>query len=76
MLRLTTDRPETIMAGSAMLVGPDEEMIVRAMGELIDSPRMYLRMKTARTVYGDGKAAQRIADALAGKHTEAFFAQY
>ncbi len=64
VLRETTERPEGIEAGSARLVGTDEDRIVAEASRLLTSPRAYHEMATARNPYGDGKAARRIADAL------------
>jgi UDP-N-acetylglucosamine 2-epimerase (non-hydrolysing) len=76
VLRRAMDRPEAIAAGAARLVGTDEDMIVQAVQELIDTPRAYIAMKAPRPVFGDGHAARRIADALAGRPVEPFMAQY
>jgi hypothetical protein len=42
----------------------------------MDTPRAYIAMKAPRPVFGDGHAARRIADALAGRPVEPFMAQY
>ena len=64
VLRETTERPEGVEAGSARLVGTDEDRIVAEVSRLLTSPRAYHEMATARSPYGDGRAAVRIADAL------------
>lgn len=62
--RNTTERPEGVDAGAARLVGTDEETIVAEVSRLLSDPRSYHAMATVRSPYGDGHAADRIADAL------------
>jgi len=64
VLRTTTERPEGVTAGSAKLVGTDRERIVKEAGLLLDNPEEYDRMATVISPYGDGHAAERIADAV------------
>lgn len=60
VLRDTTERPEGVEAGTAMLVGTEQEVIVRAVKKVMDSPEEYARMAHATSPYGDGLAAARI----------------
>lgn len=60
VLRTTTERPEGISAGSAMLVGTDEELIFAQATRILSDEAVYEEMATARSPYGDGMAAQRI----------------
>lgn len=62
--RNTTERPEGVDAGSAKLVGTDEETIVAEASRLLSDPRSYHAMATVRNPYGDGRAAERLTDAL------------
>jgi len=62
--RQTTERPEGVEAGAAVLVGTDEERIVSEATRLLTDPRAYHAMAAVRSPYGDGRASQRIADAL------------
>lgn len=65
VLRDTTERPEAVEAGVARLVGTNTRVIVEAaLGLLTDEPE---RMQMVRGVspFGDGRAAERIADILA-----------
>ena len=62
VLRDTTERPEAIAAGNALLVGCDPGRIVSAVRELWEHPGRYQRMATARNPFGDGRAAERIFD--------------
>lgn len=65
VLRTTTERPEAVAAGSAMLVGTDAERIVTEVTRLLVEADHYARMATARNPYGDGCAAQRSVAAIA-----------
>ena len=64
VLRDTTERPEGVEAGTAVVVGTDRERIVRTAGTLLSSPEAYDRMATAVSPYGDGHASERIVAAL------------
>ncbi|HKW79247.1 MAG TPA: UDP-N-acetylglucosamine 2-epimerase (non-hydrolyzing) [Candidatus Limnocylindria bacterium] len=69
VLRRDTERPEAIEAGTAILVGTDEAAIVRSVEQLLRDRAAYARMAQAKSPFGDGHAAERIADALlAWKH--------
>lgn len=65
VLRRTTERPEGVDAGTAQLVGTNRAAIVAAASLLLDRPEAYDAMARAVNPYGDGKAAERIADAIA-----------
>ncbi len=64
VMRDSTERPEAVAAGTAKLVGTDPEKIIRQTLTLLDDQIEYLSMSLAHNPYGDGKAAQRIAEAL------------
>jgi len=64
VLRDTTERPEGIRAGTARLVGTNADRIVRAASRLLEDGRAYRAMAQAVNPYGDGRAAQRIANIL------------
>jgi len=64
VMRDTTERPEGIDAGCSKLVGTSTQNIIESFTELIDKPEKYHKMANAMNPYGDGKAAQRIADIL------------
>lgn len=64
VLRDTTERPEGIAAGTLKLAGTDEETIYRLTKELLEDKEEYAKMSKASNPYGDGKASQRIADAI------------
>jgi len=64
VLRDTTERPEGVEAGTAVVVGTDRERIVATAGKLLSSKADYERMATAVSPYGDGRASERIVAAL------------
>ena len=64
VMREVTERPEGIAAGTAQLVGTDREVIVTTAANLLSDPASYARMAHAKNPYGDGKASQRICDAI------------
>jgi UDP-N-acetylglucosamine 2-epimerase (non-hydrolysing) len=65
VLREMTERPEGVAAGTAVVVGTDQARIIAVASELLTSPAAYERMANAVNPYGDGHAADRIANALA-----------
>lgn len=66
VLREETERPEAVEAGCAAVVGPRRENIAREVRRLLGDELALRRMKTTVNPYGDGQAAMRIAQALAG----------
>ncbi len=64
VMRDTTERPEALEAGTALLVGTDRARIVRGVSRLLDAPEAYRTMAEAHNPYGDGTAARRIATFL------------
>jgi len=62
VLRETTERPEAVTAGTAKLVGTETETVVIAAAELLGSDMAYSAMAKAVNPFGDGHAAERIAD--------------
>lgn len=64
VLRETTERPEGIEAGTAKLVGTDQDRIYNEVRELIENPSAYERMARAVSPYGDGRASKRILNIL------------
>ncbi len=65
VMRDTTERPEAVNAGTVKLVGTDVATIVKELSTLLTNERAYKEMSFAHNPYGDGKACQRICDALA-----------
>jgi UDP-N-acetylglucosamine 2-epimerase (non-hydrolysing) len=64
VLRETTERPEGVEAGTLKLVGTETSHIVREATRLLDDPSAYAEMAKAANPYGDGRAAERIVEAL------------
>ena len=64
VMRDTTERPEGVAAGTAILTGPQAEEIARQATRLLTDPEAYGAMARARNPYGDGQAAGRIVEAL------------
>ncbi|HRX99797.1 MAG: UDP-N-acetylglucosamine 2-epimerase (non-hydrolyzing) [Rhodanobacteraceae bacterium] len=65
VMRETTERPEAILAGTVELVGVDESSIVDRVTRLLEDDEAYQTMSRAHNPYGDGRAAGRIATAVA-----------
>jgi UDP-N-acetylglucosamine 2-epimerase (non-hydrolysing) len=64
VLREVTERPEGVAAGVAKVVGTDEQTIVEGVITLLEDDQAYQRMAQADNPYGDGRASQRIVDAI------------
>jgi UDP-N-acetylglucosamine 2-epimerase (non-hydrolysing) len=62
--RDVTERPEAIEAGTARLVGTDVRDIVAGVSNLLDDSDQYAEMQRAINPYGDGRAAERIVQAV------------
>jgi len=65
VLRKVTERPEASLIGMAKIVGTSREAIVREASKLLSSEFAYKEMAAGECPYGDGRAAARIAIALA-----------
>jgi UDP-N-acetylglucosamine 2-epimerase (non-hydrolysing) len=64
VMRDTTERPEAVSAGTARLVGTDPDRVYSEVNQLLTCPRAYKTMANAVNPYGDGRAAQRTAEAI------------
>jgi UDP-N-acetylglucosamine 2-epimerase (non-hydrolysing) len=64
VMREKTERPEAVEAGTALLVGTDEERIVAETTRLLDDGEEYARRARIHDPYGDGRASERIRDIL------------
>lgn len=64
VLRTTTERPELIEAGGGLLIGTDRKAIVSWVRTLMDDPERYAAMRDIENPFGDGRAAQYIANIL------------
>ena len=67
VMRKNTERPEGVRAGTSRLVGTSVEAITLGVEELLSDQDKYQSMACISNPYGDGHAAERIADVLAGK---------
>jgi len=65
VVRETTERPEGVEAGIAMVVGTDGERIVSEAARLLTDADAYRSMSCTANPYGDGHAAERIVAILA-----------
>lgn len=64
VLRSTTERPEAVTAGTALLVGTESAAIIRDVERLLNNPDAYKSMSARSNPFGDGRAAGRIVDVL------------
>lgn len=64
VLRETTERPEGVAAGTARLIGSDEDRIVAEVVRLLDDPAAHAAMARAHNPFGDGHASARIVETL------------
>lgn len=65
VMREVTERPEAVALGAARLVGTDPDLIVREAALLLDDKTEYAARSKPVFPYGDGRAALRIAAAVA-----------
>jgi UDP-N-acetylglucosamine 2-epimerase len=68
VMREVTERPEAVEAGTAKLVGTNEEIIVKEVEKLLDDPKQYQRMAQAHNPFGDGHASERIIQHILKKY--------
>lgn len=64
VLRDTTERPEGVEAGTLKLVGTEVKSVHDEMIRLLEDKDAYDKMANAKNPYGDGKASDRIMDAI------------
>ncbi|MBH0350378.1 UDP-N-acetylglucosamine 2-epimerase (non-hydrolyzing) [Bacillus thuringiensis serovar muju] len=64
VLRDTTERPEGIEAGTLKLAGTDEETIFSLADVLLSDKEAHDKMSKASNPYGDGRASERIVEAI------------
>ena len=62
VLRKTTERPEGVFAGTARLVGTDEDTVYEEAARLLGDQNEYAKMANTISPYGDGDAARRIRE--------------
>jgi len=64
VLRTETERPEAVDAGTVKIAGIEEEAIFKLTDRLINDAEEYKSMASAVNPYGDGKAAEKIVEAI------------
>jgi UDP-N-acetylglucosamine 2-epimerase (non-hydrolysing) len=64
VMREVTERPEGVQAGVVKLVGTDPDRIFAETRILLDDPVAHNRMARAVNPYGDGRAAEKIVNAI------------
>ena len=62
VMRDTTERPEAVEAGTVLLVGTNEELIVSKSLDLLNNNENFEKMSKLHNPYGDGFASKRIVD--------------
>ena len=62
VMRDTTERPEAVEAGTVILVGTNEELIVSKALCLLNDKEEFERMSKLHNPYGDGLASKRIVN--------------
>ncbi len=65
VMRDNTERPEAVEAGTARLIGTDEDRIVAEVARLLTSETAYAAMAQSVNPYGDGQSAARTIEATA-----------
>lgn len=65
--RSVSERPEAVMAGSALIVGTAPEAIVASVNRLLDDPELYRAVTSRENPFGDGAAAKRIVRFVASR---------
>ena len=68
-LRYNTERPETVTAGGNILVGSSKEKILENLRRIAGDESAYQEMSDAVNPYGDGKASEKILDAILDAYT-------
>ena len=62
VMRETTERPEAVEAGTVLLVGTNEELIVSESLNLLNNKYDFEKMSKLHNPYGDGFASKRIVE--------------
>lgn len=70
VMRNETERPEGVDAHVAKVIGTETESILKETEFLLRDHAEYLKMAMTVSPYGDGHAAERIAEALRGNKME------
>ena len=62
VMRDTTERPEAVDAGTVLLVGTNEDLIVSKVFDLLKNDSNFVKMSKLHNPYGDGLASKRIVE--------------
>ena len=65
VLRNVTERPEGVEVGAIKLAGNDPKQVKDIIRDLFENPAQLGEMRSKPNPYGDGKASERIAQAVA-----------
>lgn len=68
VMRTLTERPEASQFGLAKIVGMSREAILRETERLLSDQQAYQDMSEGENPYGDGKASERILEAISRWH--------
>lgn len=64
ILREVTERPEVVESGFGVLVGTEPQQIIATVDRLLADPLARARMTQGENPFGDGRASERICDAI------------
>lgn len=64
VLRNTTERPEAVKAGTVSLIGTNVDVVYETTRRLLTDKKAYEAMSNAVNPYGDGRASERIIQAV------------
>jgi UDP-N-acetylglucosamine 2-epimerase (non-hydrolysing) len=70
VIRGTTERPESVEAGNAVLVGTDGAALESWASSLLGDEGTYQAMARSTSPYGDGDAARKIVDVLHARSSD------
>ncbi len=69
VLRNNTERPEGVFAGSLKLTGCASRSVYESTMRVLTDPAEYAKMSRPSTAYGDGRASERITNAIINHFT-------
>ncbi|HKO43126.1 MAG TPA: UDP-N-acetylglucosamine 2-epimerase (non-hydrolyzing) [Pyrinomonadaceae bacterium] len=64
VMRNVTERPETVAAGTARVIGVETDRIVAEVSRILDDEQAYQSMRKQNNLFGDGNASARILQGL------------
>lgn len=64
VLRTETERPEAAEAGTVKVIGTEEQTVLEEAETLLSDFGIYRRMSSSANPYGDGKASEKILEAI------------